>query len=61
MIQNYTLVRDVLSSAPDGNSVRITQTVDVEIRCSGGLPKSGPEGYAVAGEWRVLESKEPNE
>lgn len=47
------LVRDVLRYGPDGNAVRKTETIQVQLQCDSDLD-APPGGYDIASEWRLM-------
>jgi hypothetical protein len=48
------LVRDVVSTAPDGASVRRTESVPVSIDFPSDFAPRAADGYFDPGDWRVV-------
>ena len=51
--ESWTLIRKRLKYGPDGESVPVTDRVEVSITWPDGEPKN-PGGYDTAGEWVLL-------
>lgn len=54
MIETRYLIRDVLITCPDGQGVRSSEVIEVELRYSGGVPDAKQESYHHEGDWRLL-------
>lgn len=54
MIEDRILVREVVRSAPDGQSVTVQEVCEVQIRLPPGFEESPEKSYTLCGQWRLL-------
>jgi len=52
--KQVVLVRDVLICAPDGSSVKRTETIKVDVEWPEGFKAREPDGYYEPSDWRMV-------